>query len=84
MQRPFVNHETISINVLKIIANEWTYLKASVVALVANVCDNVRSDIRIANDANSIMFLAQSSQSNTRLLSAEYKIGMMLRHYSDE
>lgn len=60
------------------------YLKASVIALVADVGDHVRTNIRVANHTHSIVFLAQSSQRDARLLSAEHKIRVVLRHYEDE
>jgi hypothetical protein len=57
------------------------YLEASIIAFVADVRDDVRTNVRVADHANTIMLLTQPPQSNTGLLSAEHEIRMVLRHF---
>ena len=60
-----------------------SYLKTAVVAFVAYVGNDMRSNIGIADHAHTVVLLAQSPQSDARLFSAKHEIRMVLGHLQE-
>ena len=56
------------------------HLIRPVIALIANANEDCRTNVRVANDADTVVFLAEAADGNARLLTAHDKVWMMLRH----
>ena len=44
--------------------------------------DNMRSDIRVADDAHPIVLLTEPSEGDPWLLATEHQVRMVLRHHN--
>jgi len=60
---------------------EWGHLVRTVVAFVADANKDCRADVRVADDTDTVVFLAETPNRNPGLLTAHNKIWMVLSHF---